>query len=84
MERPGAILELRDFEESLVICQKLRVFVDRRHKDSGSYVDTLIQRLLSKGTKIYWYDNRDDLLKKVKAALIPNRIKKFRSKQGFP
>jgi hypothetical protein len=76
MERPGAILELRDFEESLIICQKLRIFVDRRYKDRDSYVNTLINRLLGKGVKIYWYDDRDDLLEKVKKALIPNRIEK--------
>jgi hypothetical protein len=31
MEKLGAILELRDFEESSVICRKLKIFVDRKY-----------------------------------------------------
>lgn len=80
MERPGAILELRDFEESPVICQKLRIFVNHSYKDKESYVNSLIASLLGKGAKVYWYTDRNDLLTKVKAALIPNRIKKSRSR----
>lgn len=81
LERPGAILELRDFEESLIICRKLRIFVDRRYRDKDSYVNTLLERLRNKGVEIYWYEDRDDLLEKVKYALVPNRIEKFRSMQ---
>lgn len=82
MERPGAILELRDFEESPVICQKLRIFVDWRYRDKESYVNSLIESLLEKGAKVYWYTDRSDLLRKTKAALIPNRIKKSRLRSG--
>lgn len=78
MERPGAILELRDFEESPVICQKLRIFVSERYRDEESYVNSLIESLMEKGAKVYWYADSDDLLRKVEAALIRNRIKKSR------
>jgi len=78
MERPGAILELRDFEDSLVICRKLRVFVNQRHRGEDSYVNTLIKSLMEKGVKFYWYTDRSDLLINVKKALIPNRIEKSR------
>jgi len=77
LENPGAILELRDFEDSPIICQKLKIFVDSCHKNDSSYIrSTLLKRVTEKGAKVIWYDDRDDLIRKVEKALIPNRIKK--------
>lgn len=78
MERIGAILELRDFLESPVICKKMRIFVDQSHREKGSYVDSLIERLFKKGVKFYWYTDKDDLLQKVERGLIRNRVEKSR------
>lgn len=75
----GAILELRDFEESPTVCQKLKIFIHQRHVRRPSYVDGLILRLREKGAQIFWFTDLQDLLRKVKNALKPNRLEKHRS-----
>jgi hypothetical protein len=75
----GAILELRDFEEFPTVCQKLRIFIHRRHVRRPSYVNGLILRLREKGARVFWFTDLQDLLRKVKDALKPNRVEKYTS-----
>lgn len=79
LEKPGAILELRDFEDSPIICQKMKIFIDSRYRDSDSYIkSTVIRNVQEKGAKVHWYDSMEDLKEKVARALVPNRVRKSR------
>ena len=73
----GSLLELRDFEDYPIICKKIKIFTHKKYAETPSYANDLINRLQSKGVKVYYYKNRKDLVDKIVGALKHNRFIKY-------